>query len=233
MLNITVNGVVFPVPSSARDQDWAAQQVAFLQALAAGVNANTTAAAAAAASAAAAAASAAAASAAAAAVSAGALPSDVVGDPGSGPGFSAPSTNYGRHVVHKITVGYQALNVAASSTTIVLWQLPARTRVLRVVADVTEAFAAGSLTNMNVEVGDPVSTTDDFLLSFDAITTGTFGQLQPELGAGVLGGTGFASDLLAWTSTQDVTGTFSAVGDVLDALTQGSVSFYIECCTYP
>ena len=34
-VNISVNGVSYPVPSSAADTDWAAEQVAFLQALAA------------------------------------------------------------------------------------------------------------------------------------------------------------------------------------------------------
>lgn len=37
MINVTVNGVVYPVPSSAADVDWAAKQVAFEQALAAAI----------------------------------------------------------------------------------------------------------------------------------------------------------------------------------------------------
>lgn len=38
MINITVDGVVYPVPSSAADLDWAAKQFAFEQALAVAVN---------------------------------------------------------------------------------------------------------------------------------------------------------------------------------------------------
>lgn len=41
MINITVGGVVYPVPSSAADDNWAARQAAFEQALAAVVTTNT------------------------------------------------------------------------------------------------------------------------------------------------------------------------------------------------
>ena len=38
MINITVDGVAYPVPSSAADQNWAAKQIAFQQALAAALS---------------------------------------------------------------------------------------------------------------------------------------------------------------------------------------------------
>jgi hypothetical protein len=42
MISISVNGVDYDVPSSASDTNWAAAQIAFEQALAAGVSDNTT-----------------------------------------------------------------------------------------------------------------------------------------------------------------------------------------------
>lgn len=42
MINITINGTPYPVPSSAADTNWAAPQVAFEQALAAAVTTNST-----------------------------------------------------------------------------------------------------------------------------------------------------------------------------------------------
>lgn len=230
-LTITVNGVPYPVPSSGSDQNWAAQQVAFLQALAAATNTAIADAAAATAAAAAATAAAAAATAATAALQAAVQPSDVEGSAGVG---SSPSTKYGRHVVHQITVNYTDVSDPSDTKTITFWQVPPKTRVLRVLAWVTDAFASGSLVSFDIQVGNPLSSDDDYLLDFSGtIAPNIRGAAQADLGAGVVGGTGFDADLRGWDSTTDCTATFHIVGDTLDALTAGSVTFFVECCTFP
>jgi len=219
-IEIEVTGVDYDVPSSAADTNWAAQQVAFEQALATAVNTASTdiddletdl-----------------------AALSAAVEPPAVVGTAGSGTGISAASTSYGRNVVHQVTVGHAALAAAGgvTQTDITLWTLPAKTRVLRVIAQIDQTFTGGSISALVMTCGRAAGGTQYLLSSSVLASTGVRGVMQTELGAGVIGGTGFSSDII-WTTTTTVSARFTATGDDLDTLTTGSVTFYIECCTYP
>lgn len=218
MIDITVIDTPYEVPSSAADTNWAAKQVAFEQALASGITVNrerigeletdlgdlTVA----------------------------VMPEDVEGTAGSGTGISSASTNYGRHVVHKITVTRAAINVDSLTADVTLWTLPAKTRVLRVVADVTATFTGGAVSDCDVTVGNSAGGAQ-YLLSFDVDTaTGVYGDAQTELGTAIVGGASFAGDL-TWATTTVVQCRFTAVGAFLSELTTGSATFYIEVCTYP
>lgn len=223
MIDIEILGSEYPYPSSAADENWAARQVVVTQALAEGVNDNAddvgtletdlT------------------------ALSAAVKPSGVVGTAGSGTGISASSTNYGRHVVHKITVGHAAVAAAAGASTtgdVVLWTLPAKTRVLRVIADITATFTGGSISGVAMVCGNTAGGNAYLLTGSVLAGTATRGLLQSTLGSGINGGTGFFSDFTApWTNTTTVQARFTGTGDNLDQLTTGSVTFYIEACTYP
>lgn len=212
MITISVDGEDFEVPSSAADVNWAAKQVAFEQAVVAYVDdVNTLAEA--------------------AAPTATVAPTAVVGTAGSGEGISGAATNYGRHVVHKISLSYTALGVDDTTKDVTLWTLPAKTRVLRVIADVTQEFLGGLIADVTLVVGNSTGG-DEYLLTQDVFAgVGTYGASQAELGDGVVGGTGFSGDL-TWSSTTVVQCRFVS-DEVMSALTQGAATFYIECCTYP
>jgi len=216
-VSITVDGTDYDVPSSAADTNWAADQVAFEQAVATYLDEVGT--------------ESAASTAALATLSAAVKPTGVVGTAGSGTGITASSTNYGRHVVHKITVGFAAMDVASTTESIILWTLPAKTRVLRVIADVTSEFLGGIISAVTLKTG-VTEGGEQLLLSGNVLTTPiTLGALQAQLGVDLLGGTSFSTDVF-WSGTV-VRGSFTSVGANLSELTQGSVTFYIECCTYP
>jgi hypothetical protein len=192
---ITVDGVTYPVPSAATDTNWAAQQVAFEQAVGTSI-ANLQA----------------------AAVTG---PSDIQGTPASGTGITGADTEIARHAVHKITVSYVAAQAAATTKDITLWTLPAKTRVLRVVADVTTKFIGGAIAAMTLEVGRTAGG-NQYVLAADVFSA-----------AVVLGNAqGFLVDQI-WTTTTPVMARWTATGANTSALTQGSVDFYIEVCTYP
>lgn len=204
MISITINGVAYDVPSSAADTNWAAQQVAFEQALVAYVNTLA--------------------------------PSTIEGTPGSGPGLLNDSVNFGRHVVRQITLAYDAFSGSASTTEdVAIWTLPAKTRVLRVVADVTTPFTGGSISDIDVTVGRTAGG-DEYLLSFDADTaTGTYGIIQSQIGDNIVGASLFApggEGDMQWAESS-VQCRFTATGANLDSLSAGSVTFYLETCTYP
>lgn len=211
MIDIDLNGVTYEVPSSAADTNWAAKQVAFEQAVAADITTNADDI---------------------AALETAATPAAVVGTAGSGTGISGASTSYGRNVVHKITVGFTALQNASTSKDVTLWVLPAKSRVLRVISDVTAAFTGGSISAVAMVCGRAAGG-DQYLLTHSVLSgTGARGTQQTELGAGVVGGTGFSSDII-WTTTTTVQARFTSTSADLSDLTTGSTTFYIECCTYP
>lgn len=219
MISIEVDGTSYEVPSNAADTNWAAKQVAFEQALAEAVTDADTAATAA--------------TAAVTALSTAVKPTGVVGTPASDPGFTDPTTNYGRHVVHKIDVSYEAFANAGvgPEADVVAWVLPAKTRVLRVVADVTEAFQGGAIATCDLKCGR-TGGSDDFLHVYDVLTAPVvIGKLQSELGDNVVGGSGFVGDL-QWAA-QNVVLNMVTDGPDIDTLSQGALTLYIETCTYP
>ncbi len=228
MITIDVNGAELEVPSSAADTNWAAKQVAFEQAVVEYIDETVE-----------------------SldnyvtentfetleqqveALDAATTPAACAGTPAETEGISGASTNYGRHVVHKITANYLAaiaLGVGPEAD-ITLWTLPAKTRVLRVVADVTTPFLGGAINAVTMKVGR-AGAADDFLLPADVYTNPiTVGNTQDELGDNVQGGTGFVGDM-QWSTQLVVLNLVSANGD-LSLLEQGSVTVYVETCTYP
>lgn len=226
MVTIEVNGENYEVPSNAADTNWAVKQVAFEQALAENLNdaledietlqgdvvdleTEVT------------------------DLSAAVMPPAVAGTPATGTGISGASTSYGRHVVHKITINSAAVVAAGvgPEADLVLWTLPAKTRVLRVVAEVTEAFQGGLISAVTLKVGR-VGGSDDFLLPADVFTQSiVVGDTQDELGDNVVGGTGFVQDL-QWSS-QLVVANLVAGGADITELVQGQMTLYIEAVTYP
>ncbi len=213
MITLTIDGADYEVPSSASDTNWSANQVAWEQAIntyadATGTDLQT--------------------------LSEAVKPAAVVGTSGSGETFTGISTAYGRNVVHKITLGHAAVADAGAVTTtnFTIWTLPAKTRVLRVIADVTAAFTGEPISAVTMKVGSSSGGTQ-YLLEGDIWTNPiVLGNTQTELGTGVVGGSSFGTDI-AWSGTTVVQIQLECVTGTFAALDTGSVTFYIECCTYP
>lgn len=137
-----------------------------------------------------------------------------------------------RHYIHKITLPFTSVQTGGTTNDIVLWTVPAKTRILRVVADVTTQFSGGAIATCVMRSGN-VANGNQYLLDGNVLAAPiVLGDGQAELGAGIVGGTGFSTDMI-WASTTPVQCRFTSTGANLSALTQGSVTFYIEACTYP
>lgn len=215
-LTITVAGVPYPVPSSAADLNWAAQQVALLQAMATAIGAGAPAL-----------------QAQLDALSAAVYPPDML--LGSNVALSS-STFFSRHVVHTARVLFTDVKVAAATKDITLWTLPAETRVLRVVAAVNQKFIGGALSEVDLKVGRSAGG-NEYLLSGDVFTDEVvYGTKYGELGKGIVGANNPAAGStdfdLVWATPTTLQARFTGVDALLNALTQGDATFYIECCTY-
>lgn len=142
---------------------------------------------------------------------------------------AAMSSNY----VLQVTVSQAALTAAATSEAITLWTVPAKTRVVRVVADVTAAFTGGGTTAGTVEVGIASGDTDAYLTSFDVFTAPvTKGLIYGDKGVALTVAGGEAGAYPNWSGTGVISALFgSATANVAD-FTTGSVTFYIEVSSY-
>lgn len=152
------------------------------------------------------------------------------GTPGSGTGFTTNNTGQVVHAVHKITIGEAALDAAGTSDE-TIWTVPAKTRVLRMVADVTATFSGGAITDMDVVCG-PSAGSNGYLISFDVDTAiGTYGEVAAEIGANLLSAT--YADIPSWSTTTAIICRFTCGGGNCDTATQGSMTLYIEHLVYP
>lgn len=132
--------------------------------------------------------------------------------------------------VHKVTVAFTAPATGAGLTfDQTIWTIPAQTKVVRVIADVTVAFTGGAISAGTISVGKTVGGTE-YLLAASDFTTGTFGDAMAEEGAALSGG---LEDFPAWGSTTAISARFTSVGANTSAYTAGSVTFYIESVRYP
>lgn len=151
------------------------------------------------------------------------------GTAGSGTGYTVVYTGQVAHRVHALTLTEAALDAAATSDE-TIWGAVAQRRILRVIADVTQTFSGGGITDMDVVCG-PTAGSNGYLITFDVDTAiGTYGETAAEIGADLLSATYADVD---WGGTSPVICRFTCAGANCDAATQGSMTIYIEHLIYP
>lgn len=158
---------------------------------------------------------------------------DVAGTAGSGTGISTVRTAQVRHVVHAVTVTEAALTDADTSQAVTIWTVPAKTRILRIVADVTAAFTGGGVTACTLQVGISGGDADAYIVASDVFAGAvTLGDVEADLGV-ALGNAGTGAGAFAnWGGTQALAAQFDTTTANVADLTAGSVTFYIECVSY-
>ncbi len=151
-----------------------------------------------------------------------------IGTVGSGTGVTVNATGDYRRVTNKVTLTYAAWAAAATTADKTIYTLAAKQRLVGIVADVTAAFTGGAVSDADMTCGKTAGGAE-YLASFDVDTAiGTYGLLDADLGtalnraAAIQGG-----DLPSWTATTAITCRLTTVGANTDALTAGSVTFYI------
>lgn len=159
-------------------------------------------------------------------------PGGLSGTAGSGTGITTNATAEIRHHLHKITVARTALTAAATTQDITLWTIPAKTRVLRLIEDVTAAFddAAGPISAVTTTCGTSAGG-NQYLLSGSVFAVTTLGDVVAEMGAGLVSAT--LADLPSMSGTTAVQCRWTSTGGNLNTLTTGSSTFYLEEITYP
>lgn len=162
-------------------------------------------------------------------------PKSAPGTAGSGTGFTTNYTNAIVHRVHKITVTEAALAAAAGTEDETIWTIPAKTRVLRMIAEVTQTFSGGALTNVTMTCGTSAGG-NQYLVGGAQCDVGitetpVCGDVAADIGAGLTSAT--VADIPSFTGTTAIQCRFTCTGANCVAATTGSVTFYIEHLVYP
>lgn len=154
------------------------------------------------------------------------------GTAGSGTGYTTNETAQVVHQVHKITVARTALTAAATTEDETIWTVPAKTRVMRVIVDVTAAFddAAGPITAVTIQCG-PSAGSATYVPATSVFTVNTIGDVAAEIGTALTSAT--IADIPSFSATTAISCRFTSTGGNLSTLTTGSATFYIEHMVYP
>lgn len=155
---------------------------------------------------------------------------------GSGTGVTVNNTSEVRTVVYKLTVLSTQFIAAAVTADFTIATLPAKTKVLNVVADLTTAFACSvtcTSATLSVTVGSAAGG-NDLLVSFDAdAAAARFGLADADLGTGINRANAVQGGrVLSWTGTTPVSmrltsGTGNIGTGAATNLSQGTITFYI------
>lgn len=155
------------------------------------------------------------------------LPSTQVG---TSPGGSVWNTGSARTYINKVSRTHAELTAAATTEDETVWTIPAKSRVIRLIADVTTPFTGGGVTAVAVTCGFTAGG-NEYLVSFDALSGAIVrGDALAEMGASLTDGVGHVP---SWTGTTAVSCRFTSTTANLVALTAGEVFLYLEVVTYP
>jgi len=108
--------------------------------------------------------------------------------------------------------------------------VPAKTKIMRVIAEVTQTFSGGDVVSCDAIVGMS-SNTDTILKYMDLKTAvGVYGDDLAEEGTYLSAGLGY---IPSWTTAREIYVRYSTTSGPMSHLTQGSITYWIECVTYP
>lgn len=137
-----------------------------------------------------------------------------------------------RRAILVLTVPKEKFTAAALNETVTIATLPAKTRVVSAVADLTAAFALG-LSALTLELGR-TGDTDALLVAFDAdAAAAQFGLVDADLGADLLRASAVQGGaVLSWDDAKDITLRMVSDTDNLGdgsvtSLTAGSITVYL------
>jgi hypothetical protein len=129
--------------------------------------------------------------------------------------------------VAKFGVDSTDIQTGSTANTITLGSLPARARIINVIANTTTAFRGGAVTAVTCSVGGTGST--DYLAAHDVRTavvtkglvTGDMGTFLAPSHNNTIG------YLPSFSASSSVTATYISTGANLSALAQGHTDFYV------
>lgn len=145
----------------------------------------------------------------------------------SGTGLTVNNAGELRRTVYKVTATFAAFSAAALTADATLGTIPAKSRLVGVIADVTTVFTGGAVSAASMTVGKTAGGAE-YLASFNVFTAIiTKGLADADLGTAMTRAAAIQTgDLPSWSATTTLQARLTTVTANTNALTQGSVTFY-------
>lgn len=154
---------------------------------------------------------------------------------GSGTGLTVDEAGALRSSIYKVTLDYTGLSAAALTATHTIATLPAKTKIVGMIADTTTQYAGTGVTDADIVVGIDSGDLDAFLLTHDVDTaTIIVGDEEEDMGALIDDATSnsMAHAYINWAGTTVISVQITTVGANTDQLTAGITTYYIETVKY-
>lgn len=151
----------------------------------------------------------------------------------SGTGITVNQTGVIRHVTYKVTLTFAAYSAAAKTADVTIATLPAKTKLIGIIEDVTTGFTGGGETVATFKVGTAAGGTT-ILLSNSCFTTATWGLADADAGTSFTRAAQVQGGYIPnWSGTQIINSRLTTTTNNTSGLTAGSVTYYIDTLVYP
>lgn len=147
---------------------------------------------------------------------------------GSGTGLTVNEYGLFKRNVHKVTVTFAALAAAGLTADKTIATLPAKTRLVGIIADTTTTYTGGGVTAATLIVGKTVGG-NEYIVSHDVFTAAvTKGLADADLGTSINRANAVQTgDLPSFTATTNISVRLTTVTANTNQLTQGSTTYYL------
>ncbi len=151
-------------------------------------------------------------------------------------GFAAVANGALRRGMLKITVDYRAWSAANGGTTtqdLTLGVIPAKARVVSVIADTTVAYAASGIASAAIILGKTAGG-NQYLLTHDVMTAPIArGLVDGDLGASISRANAVqGGDIPSWSAGTNLSARLTTTGANINTLSAGSTTFYVTIETF-
>lgn len=147
---------------------------------------------------------------------------------GSGTGVTVNEVGALQRLIYKVTVTYEALSAAGLTADKTIATLPAKMRLVGIVADTTTKYIGGAVTAATLIVGKSAGG-NEYIVSHDVFAAAiTKGLADADLGTSINRASAIqGGDLPSWTATTIVSVRLTTVTANTNAITQGQTVFYL------
>jgi hypothetical protein len=154
--------------------------------------------------------------------------------PGTGTGFTLVKAGAEGHRLYKCTLTFAGLSAVALTADKTIATLPAKTKIIGMIADTTVPYTGGDVSAATLQVGIASGDLDAFLVDHDVLSGAVVaGVLDAELGDLINALNAVSGGYIDWAATTVISVRLTAVGANTEELTAGSTTYYIETVKYP
>jgi|GEM_PF-4089360 hypothetical protein len=146
----------------------------------------------------------------------------------SGVGITLVGWDIPTRKTYKVTVTYQAFAAAALFADVTIFSVPARTRIVGIVADTTAAYAGAGVASAVMRLG-PAANSLSYMVDADVFTAPvTKGLADADIGASLnRAGAVQGGVIQSWTGNANINARLTTTGANTNQLNAGSTTFYI------